>query len=101
MTPGERRLWAAIRRKQVMGYRFQRQRPIGPFIVDFYCKELRLALEVDGSSHDGKWEYDQIRQKKIELKGVKFLRFTEGEARRDTQGVVWMIEQWIIDYTSQ
>jgi very-short-patch-repair endonuclease len=52
MTPGEQRLWQFLRGKQVLGFDFDRQRPIDQFIVDFYCKKLRLAIEIDGASHD-------------------------------------------------
>lgn len=52
MTFGEVLLWQELRNKQFMGYDFDRQRPIGNYIVDFYCKDLFLAIEIDGLSHD-------------------------------------------------
>ena len=50
-TDAEKRLWSRLRRKQVSGYRFRRQVPIGPYIVDFFCPELKLIIEVDGGHH--------------------------------------------------
>lgn len=57
-SDAERRLWYYLRRKQLQGFRFRRQVPIGPYIVDFYCIEARLAIEIDGSQHVRRREYD-------------------------------------------
>ena len=57
-SPGEIELWLGLKKKQILGYDFDRQKPIDNFIVDFYCKELKLAIEVDGNSHDYKIGYD-------------------------------------------
>ena len=61
MTPGEITLWKHLKGKQMCSYDFDRQRPIDQFIVDFYCKKLMLAIEIDGFSHDSKeaQEHDQ------------------------------------------
>jgi very-short-patch-repair endonuclease len=77
-TASETLLWSKIRRN-TMGYEFHRQVPIDEFIVDFYCHELMLAIEVDGSSHDNKNEYDLRRQKKLESLGVRFIRFSNSD----------------------
>lgn len=95
-TPGERAMWNVLRRKQVLGFEFRRQRPIDCFILDFYCKECMLAIEIDGSSHYYKQEYDNWRQKKLESMGVKFLRFSESDAKKHTESVVKEIEKWLI-----
>ena len=65
--------------KQRLGYDFDRQRPIDQFIVDFYCKDLMLAIEVDGDSHDHEDSagYDVKRQKRLEELGIRFLRFDD------------------------
>ena len=94
-TPGEIRLWNALKHRQVLGYKFRRQHPIHSFIVDFYCRELKLAIEIDGRSHDFKIEADKERQYLIEQLGVSFLRFSESDAKRNTEGVVMEIEKWI------
>ncbi|MCP9291536.1 endonuclease domain-containing protein [Gracilimonas sediminicola] len=97
-TPGEIEIWKAIKNKKLLGYKFRRQRPIHRFIVDFYCRELRLAIEIDGRSHDYKIEYDKQRQEIIEQLGVSFLRFSESDAKHYTESVVMEIERWILEH---
>jgi very-short-patch-repair endonuclease len=75
MTLSEVLLWNELSGKKMHGFDFDRQRPIDNFIVDFYCKELMLAIEIDGDSHDCKYEEDLKRQEKLESLGVHFLRF--------------------------
>ncbi|MBU6229032.1 MAG: DUF559 domain-containing protein [Cyanobacteria bacterium REEB459] len=98
MTPGEIKLWQHLKGKQLLGYDFDRQRPIDHFIVDFYCKQLMLALEIDGSSHDGAAAQarDQRRQARLEALGVRMLRFQEAKVRRDVEAVVEAIRVWIL-----
>ena len=69
----ERIIWKEIRNKQ-LGIRFRRQYGIATFVVDFYCPKLRIAIEIDGPTHDIK--KDLVRQKQIESLGITFLRFT-------------------------
>jgi len=68
MTPGESSLWKYVKGKQMMGYDFDRQRHIDEFIVDFYCKQLMLTIEIDGYSHDSEeaQERDLERQARLE-----------------------------------
>ena len=94
-TPGEIELWKALKGKQILHFKFRRQRPIGNYIVDFYCADLKLAIEIDGVSHDYKIEYDQRRQTKLEEQGISFLRFSESDAKNYTESVVLEIEKWI------
>jgi very-short-patch-repair endonuclease len=86
-TPSETLLWSRIRRRS-LGYEFHWQVPIDEYIVDFYCHELRLAIDVDGSSHDNKQEYDLLRQRKLERLGVRFLRFDDRDFRRSMNDVL-------------
>jgi very-short-patch-repair endonuclease len=86
-TPSETLLWSRIRRRS-LGFEFHRQVPIDEYIVDFYCHELRLAIEVDGSSHDNKQEYDLLRQRKLERLGVRFLRFDDRDFKRSMNDVL-------------
>jgi len=97
MTLGEVLLWQRLKRKQMLGYDFDRQRQIDRYIVDFYCKDLKLAIEIDGSSHDGEEAKinDEIRQERLESLGVRFLRFTDADVKRNMEMVVDSIEQWI------
>jgi very-short-patch-repair endonuclease len=86
-TPSETLLWSRIRRRS-LGFEFHRQVPIDEYIVDFYCHELRLAIDVDGSSHDNKQEYDLLRQRKLERLGVRFLRFDDRDFKRSMNDVL-------------
>jgi very-short-patch-repair endonuclease len=97
MTLGEVLLWQRLKRKQMRGYDFDRQRPIDRYIVDFYCKDLKLAIEIDGSSHDGEEAKvnDDIRQERLESLGVRFLRFTDADVKRNMEMVLNSIERWI------
>ena len=94
-TFAEALLWTYLQGKQMQGYRFTRQKSIGEYIVDFYCGSLGLAIEIDGITHDNKMEEDAIRQKEIEKQGVKFLRFTDDEVKKQTEGVLDVISDWI------
>jgi very-short-patch-repair endonuclease len=100
MPPGEVILWNHLKGKQMHGYDFDRQRPIDRFIVDFYCRELMLAIEIDGSSHDNEaaQQKDRERQTRLESLGVQFLRFREEEVCNQTPAVLEAIEQWIVQH---
>ncbi|MBI3135623.1 MAG: DUF559 domain-containing protein [Bacteroidetes bacterium] len=78
VSRAEKILWKAILSRKQTGQRFLRQRPIDHFIVDFFCPELRLIVEIDGNSHFHKPEYDAWRQNKLEALGYQMLRFNEG-----------------------
>ncbi len=95
-TYAEKILWHAIRRKQ-LGVEFHRQAPIDQFIVDFYCHELKLAIEVDGVSHNDPVVklHDAKRQSKLESLGVRFLRFDDDTILGNVENVVSKIKEWI------
>ena len=99
MTLGEVLLWNELKSKQMLGFDFDRQKPIDNYIVDFYCKELMLAIEIDGSSHDEEEIVlnDEVRQGKLESLGVIFLRYSENEVRNDIKFVLNDIYNWIAD----
>ena len=86
-----------------MGYDFDRQRPIGNYIVDFYCKDLKLALEVDGITHldDKVILKDELRQDELERLGVHFLRFDAMLVVNKVESVMKEIETWIMEYESK
>jgi very-short-patch-repair endonuclease len=94
-TLSEVLLWQQIKGRKIKGYQFFRQKPIGNYIVDFYCSKLRLAIEIDGISHDEKIEEDQIRQNRIEKIGIRFLRFYDRDVKTNLSGVIQRIEDWI------
>ena len=91
LTLSEVILWQNIR-KRALGVQFHRQVPMLNYIVDFYCHEIGLAIEVDGSSHDHKYLYDTKRQGELEKQGVTFLRFTNEEVMNNLFGVLLVIE---------
>jgi very-short-patch-repair endonuclease len=77
----EQRLWLKLSNRGLLGYRFRRQYGVGPYVLDFYCPELKLAIEVDGDTHfqAGAGNYDRERQRYIESLGIRVLRFTNRE----------------------
>ena len=94
-TLSEILLWEQVKGKRIRGYDFHRQKPLLNYIVDFYCNELMLAIEIDGSSHDNKVEEDKIRQNKLESIGIRFLRIDDIEVKRNIDNVIREIEFWI------
>ncbi len=88
-TDAERRLWQRLRRNQ-LGVRFHRQRPLGRYIVDFYCPAARLVIEIDGSQHfDTKGrQQDQVRDAALAQRGLRVLRFDNREVLQQTTAVV-------------
>jgi len=96
-TFGEILLWNQLKRKQILGFIFYRQKPISQYIADFYCHKLKLIIEIDGSSHIGKEDYDRTRQDNLEQLGFKFLRFQEREVQKNISGVVEEIMRFAQD----
>ena len=91
-TYAEQKLWKYLKHNQ-QGVNFNRQKPLLNYIVDFYNIPLRLAIEIDGSSHgESKFQYDEKRQKDLEKKGITFLRFTEYEVMNSIDNVLTSIE---------
>jgi very-short-patch-repair endonuclease len=87
-TPAEDRLWQRLRNRQIEGLKFRRQHPIDRFIVDFYCVEAALVIEVDGPIHEYSPEQDAVRQEFLESLGLWVLRFTNERVMDDLDGVV-------------
>jgi len=88
-------LWNYLKGKQMRGYDFDRQRPIDNFIVDFYCKDLLLAIEVDGESHYGNAKRDRRKDRRLNQLGIRVLRFDDTEIRYELDKVLEKIEKWI------
>ncbi|MFT3687382.1 MAG: endonuclease domain-containing protein [Phycisphaerales bacterium] len=91
-TLSEVLLWQKIKNRS-LGVQFHRQIPLLNYIVDFYCHELLLAIEIDGNSHDFKYEYDQFREGELEKAGVRFIRFSDLEVKQNMFNVLLSIEQ--------
>ncbi len=91
-TLSEVLLWKNIKNK-ALGVQFHRQVPMLEYIVDFYCHELMLAIEIDGDSHLYKYKYDGKRQGELEKEGVVFLRFTDLDIKQNVFSVGITLEQ--------
>nr|MDZ8286991.1 endonuclease domain-containing protein [Nostoc sp. ChiSLP01] len=87
-TPAEKLLWQKLRHKQVLGFKFRRQQAIDRFIVDFYCYEARLVVEVDGEIHDYTQQEDAIRQEFLESLGLQVVRFRNEDVLERMEGVL-------------
>jgi very-short-patch-repair endonuclease len=95
-TLAEVLLWRRIKSRQIKGYQFLRQRPILDFIVDFYCKELMLAIEIDGPSHYENESADALRDYRLAEIGVRVLRFSDRTVKKSMISVIYAIEEWIL-----
>jgi very-short-patch-repair endonuclease len=94
MTEAERRLWYHLRDRRFLGYKFRRQCPIGPYVVDFVCLSERLVIELDGSQHLDS-PTDAIRARFIQGEGFTLLRFWNNEALANTAAVCDRIAHWL------
>lgn len=88
MTVPERRLWRALRARRVRGEKFRRQVPIGGYIVDFIHFESRVVIELDGRSHDGRFEHDAVRQSWLEGRGFRVFRIANDDVLNDVESAV-------------
>ncbi len=93
-TFSEIMLWNYLKKKQLRGYDFDRQKPIDNFIVDFFSKDLNLAIEIDGESHFGNEEKDLKRDKRLNELDVTVLRFDDLGVRYKLNNVLEKIEKW-------
>ena len=97
-TLAEVLLWNQIKKKQIRGYQFLRQKPIDNYIVDFFCYKLMLVIEIDGETHNYKVEKDRIRQNRLESLGINLLRFLDVDVKRNMNGVLLTINHWIDNF---
>ena len=91
MTDAERLLWSRLRIGQ-LGFGFRRQHPIAPYVVDFYCIERRLAIELDGGQHEDQRARDEARTQWLAEHGFRLLRFSDREALMETETVLAEIQ---------
>ncbi len=85
-------LWNQLKKNQ-SGVKFTKQKPIGNYVVDFYCKECNLVIEIDGDSHNGKFEYDRVRDEYMAQQGIKVLRFWDTDILKNMEGVLLAIRE--------
>src|SRR5258708_3688236 len=95
-TETEMLLWEEIRNKQ-LGYNFKRQYSIGPYIVDFYCSQKRLIVEIDGSYHKSTKEYDLYRTDYFNLLDIKVLRFWNKDVYKNINKVIEIIKLSLLE----
>ena len=91
LTPAEALLWRALKGRGVGGLKFRRQQGIGPFVLDFYCPEARLCVELDGSAHDYRYDYDEQRTAYLAQQGIRVIRFSNDQVFTCLEGVVAQI----------
>ncbi|MEI6233755.1 MAG: DUF559 domain-containing protein [Planctomycetota bacterium] len=91
MTPTEKILWARLRGKRYAGLKFKRQQFIGRYIVDFYCAEALVAVELDGDSHVGRERYDTQRDAWLKSEGLRIVRVWDNEIYTNLEGVLELI----------
>ena len=98
-TKAEQKLWQALRNRNLGDYKFRRQHPIGPYIADFFCAEVGLIVEVDGSGHMDQIAYDQDRRDWLEGQGYHVIRFWNNDVLNHlddvTQEIVHTCKQLI------
>lgn len=99
-TKSEIKLWTYLRRNQMHGYDFHRQKPIDEFIVDFFCNKLQLAIECDGYSHEilKVYEKDLKKTKRLNALGIHVLRFSDYQIFNDIENVNRAIEDYIFKF---
>ena len=90
-TEAERRLWQHLRRRQMNGFKFRRQRPIGRYVCDFVCLEAGVVVELDGSQHVAQAPYDEQRDAFLRSNGYRVLRFWNGSVFLEPEAVVQTI----------
>ena len=86
-TEAEQQLWSQLRYRQLAGFRFRRQRPIGNYIVDFVCLERRLVIELDGGQHLTSIDYDVVRTTVLNAYGFRVIRFWNNQVLAEIDGV--------------
>ena len=95
-TDAEGLLWHYLRRKQLDGYKFRRQQPIGPYIVDFACMSRKLVIELDGGQHAERHAYDEKRDDYLRGKGYRILRFWNNEVFQNCMDVLEAVYQALV-----
>ena len=94
-TDAERTLWHHLRDRRLDGWKFRRQHPVGPYVLDLYCADANLAIELDGGQHDDDEhrKHDEKRTAYLVSQGLKVMRFWNNEVMENTQGVLEAIRE--------
>ncbi len=94
-TEAERVMWFRLRDRRFMGLKFRRQVPLGRYIVDFVCRELKLIVELDGGQHSEQVEYDNCRSEWLRTQGYSVLRFWNNQVLGETDAVMEALLLWV------
>lgn len=102
-TDAERAFWARVRNKQFLGMKFFRQYSVGPYILDFYCPSIKLAIELDGGQHNQTEtrEYDAARSEYLTALGIVVIRFWNNEILQEPEGVFARLELKVVEQSPQ
>jgi len=98
-TDAEQALWLHLRRRQLGAFRFRRQQPIGPYIVDFFCPKAKLVVEIDGGQHVERVEHDAERTQWLESRGYRVVRYWNNEVLRNIEGVLTDLQSYLLGHT--
>ena len=93
MSPPERKLWVRIRNRQLRGLRFRRQHPVSPYVLDFYCHEARLAVELDGAHHANSRDHDAARDALLRTHNIQVLRIPVPAFERNIPAALTLIAE--------
>ena len=96
-TEGEQALWRHLRKRQLGGYKFRRQQPIGQYIVDFVSFEGRVVVELDGGQHSQQMDYDSKRTAWLEAQGYRVLRFWNNQVLKEIEAVKAIVSEVLGD----
>lgn len=97
LTDCERLMWSRLRNRALAGLKFRRQHPCPPYVLDFYCAELRLVVELDGGQHydEAGLERDRLRTAYLQRRGLEVLRFSNLDVLQNLEGVLTELLRWI------
>ncbi len=103
MPKAEAVIWSKLKGRQLLVYKFRRHYCLDRYVVDFYCPELKLAVEIDGDSHfqKGSEDNDRHRQTFIESFGIQFLRFTNEDVFKNIEGVIEIVRRTALEMNSR
>lgn len=87
-TKAEKLVWETIRNRKFRGFKFRRQHVVQGFVLDFYCQEVKLGIEIDGAVHYKRKDYDRLRQDIIESKGINVIRIKNRDILNDKSSIL-------------
>jgi very-short-patch-repair endonuclease len=96
MTDAEQHLWRYLRLRQIGGFKFRRQHPVGAYILDFACIEKKLAIELDGGQHNQQYDYDNARSLWLAQQGWQIIRFWNHDVLQNVAGVLERIQAMLV-----